>query len=342
MEPPEWPRVYGAQLSNYPLFPVPLLQSLRLVGVTTAEELMVCEAAEIVARSGGDLSLQEVLGARAEAAVFFGGFQSSALAVALTEQGPRWLETGQPDFDQLLGGGLPCCKPVELVGPMGIGKTQLCMWLAARLVAQDPLATVVFVSSSNSVSAQRLLDLLDCVPSELRAERLSRIRLHQCHDAEQLMQTMYELHDTLAEAGIGREVSPAPVAAIIVDSVASLLQPTLGKAPFGHSLIFSFRAVLLDCAAVWQSVIVLTNFVAGPSDRGDRGGGSEDALNWAMGPSWGQVPSVRVWLSPAEDSLADAAVVTVSCAAAGFFQRACTMHIGRTGLRFVPHNVAHH
>jgi hypothetical protein len=332
MEPPEWPRVFGTQLSNYPLYSVPLLQTLRVAGVVTAEDLMAAEVADIVSRSNGALSAEEVQGARAEACEFFGGLQSSVLAESLTERGGRAIETGQPDFDALLGGGLPSGKAVELVGPMGIGKTQLCMWLAARLVAQDPLATVVFVSSSNAVHAQRLIDLLDFVPADLRAERVSRIRLHQCLDAEQLMQTMYDLHDSLAASVMGREAATTRIAAIIVDSVAPLLLPTLGKAPFGHSLLFAFRTVLFECAAVWQSAMILTNFVAGQSDRSDEG------LTWAMGPSWGQVPSVRLWLSPAEDSASDAAILTVSCAAAGYFQRACTMHVGRTGLRFAPHH----
>ncbi len=335
MKPPESPRARGAQLRNYPLFSAPVLAALKEAGVTTAEELMVSEAGDIAARSGS-LSTQEIMAARSEAASFFGGMRTTGLALALTELGPQYRATGQADFDQLFGGGLPCCRAVELVGGMGVGKTQLCMWLAAQMVAQDAAATVFFVSSSNAVSAQRLLDLLDGVPRHLRAERLSRIHLHHCFDAEQLLQTMYTLHDSLGEAAVGRASIDTHIGAIIVDSVAPLLQPTLGKAPFGHSLIFAFRHVLFECAAASRSAIVLTNFLKGPNDRN---GPADDALEWTMGPSWGQVPSVRVWLSPAEEGAGDAAVVTVSCAGGGLFQKSCTMHIGRSGLRFVPHSV---
>lgn len=313
------------------LFSDAVLKGLTLAGVLSAEELMIVEAPDIAARSSGALTVENVLDARSKAAAFFGGFSSNAFSLLLTEAtGPHSCHsTGQSDFDSLFGGGLPALKAVELIGPMGVGKTQLCMWLACRLVAQEPSSHVVFVSSSNAVSADRFLSFLDFAPAEQRQELLSRILIHHCFDANQLMEAMYGVYDALADGSRGLRPQKR-ISGILVDSIAPLLQPTLGKAPFGHSLIFSFRQVLFAAASVSKSAIVLTNFVAGQQET------DKDAVNWAMGPSWGQVPNIRVWMTPGEEG-SDTCVVTVSSSGSGFFQKACTMHIGSKGLRFIPH-----
>jgi hypothetical protein len=324
----------GALRSASFLFSDLVLSGLSGAGISTVEELMICEASDVAARSNGTLTMEAVVDARSKAASFFGGFSTNALSLVLTElNGPQSQThaTGQVDFDQLFGGGLPSLKAVELIGPMGVGKTQLCMWLASRLVSQEPNAHVVFVSSSNAVSAERFLNLLDFVSEDLRSEHLSRIDIRHCFDANQLLESLYALHDSLAESARGL-CSSRRISGIIVDSIAPLLQPTIGKAPFGHSLIFSFRHVLFAVAAVSRSAIVLTNFVTGQHDLQL----DKDAINWAMGPSWGQVPSLRVWLSPGEEG-SDTCVISVASSGAGWFQKACTMQIGSKGLRFVPH-----
>lgn len=313
------------------LFPDGVLKGLNLAGVSTAEELMIGEALEIVARSNGALTLENVLDARSKAASVFGGSSSNAFSLMLSEaRSPHMCRaTGQGDFDALFGGGLPSAKAVELIGPMGVGKTQLCMWLACRLVAQEAGSSVMFISSSNAISAERFESFLDFAPAESRAELMSRIEIHHCFDANQLMDAMYSVYDTLCEGSCGLRLQKR-ISAFIVDSIVPLLQPTIGKAPFGHSLMFSFRHVLYSCASVSRSAMVLTNFVTGQLEA------EKDSLNWAMGPSWGHIPSVRVWMTPGEEG-SDSCVVTVCSSGAGFFQKACSMHIGSKGLRFTPH-----
>ncbi len=146
------------------LFAEDLIKSLSGAGISSVEELMVVEVADILSKSNGSLTAEAVEDARSKAADFFGGFSTNALSLSLTElTGPQFHASGQSDFDALLGGGLPKMKIVELIGGIGVGKSQLCMWLACRLVAQEPAAQVLFISSSNAVSAERLISLLDFV-----------------------------------------------------------------------------------------------------------------------------------------------------------------------------------
>ena len=141
---------------------------------------------------------------------------------------------------------------------------------------------------------------------------------------------MYALHDEQAEMSRGARPVGNPIACIMIDSIAPLIQHGLGKAQFGHSIMYSFRHVLLKTAALHGSAIVLSNFL------GQQFNDNNNEVTWAMGPSWGQVPSLRIWMTPGEEG-SDSCILTVSCSGAGWFQKACTMYIGSKGLRFVPH-----
>ena len=73
------------------------------------------------------------------------------------------LRTGIPELDAHLLGGIRSGVVTELVGPAGIGKTQLCVALAAEalLAGRTCGAGVIYVDTERSFPPERLLVLLE-------------------------------------------------------------------------------------------------------------------------------------------------------------------------------------
>jgi hypothetical protein len=307
--------------------------------VETIEDLLVESAYNISIRCEG-LAEEEVNKAVLAAHSFFGGTETDAFHVLATELGVQHHPTGDTEFDGLFGGGLPTGKILEVVGGMGVGKSQLCMWLSASLVAQNENHRVVFISSDNSLDAVRLLSLL---PSTLNRQEkefcLARIEVRHCFRWDQLMRSLYQLKDEVSSQALGVGQGQLVPACVIVDSMASLIQPVLGKMPLGHSLIFSVRSVLLNIATVCNAGVVVTNFTLTGDWQNEKG----NALNLAMGASWGTVSHSKLWVTKPEgrkftedeeeeEDEDDEAILTLP----GIVQRACMMKIGDKRLKFLP------
>lgn len=62
-------------------------------------------------------------------------------------------------LDQALRGGMPCGRITELVGPAGVGKTQLCFTLAVAAVAPPVCGNVVYIDVEHKFSAARYVYL---------------------------------------------------------------------------------------------------------------------------------------------------------------------------------------
>ena len=79
--------------------------------------------------------------------------RATALIDVDAERVPR-LTTGIPEFDRVLGGGLVAGSVVLLGGEPGIGKSTLCLQLAANVAAGH--GTVLYVSGEESLEQVRL------------------------------------------------------------------------------------------------------------------------------------------------------------------------------------------
>lgn len=233
-------------LVSCPLVPESLRDTLVAARFRSLDEVLALDAGQLEERTG--LSKGDAAQVLAAVAAWCGG-HSSSLLCAVTEMGPRAVDTGQAElsfvrnsalshltvggasFNELLGDeGLPSGKIVELVGPAAVGKTQLCMWCAARVALTHPTRSVLFISSSNTVSIERLMSFL---PASLSASQLaavlSRIVIVNCFDYEQLLSTLYLLRHDVQWRGRGVDAPPGSLGAadlvlVIVDSIAPLLQ----------------------------------------------------------------------------------------------------------------------
>ena len=316
-----------------PLLSADLVALLHEAHVDSVEELLLDSAAVVAARSSAGLREAQVNEAVALVAQCCAGIDTNAFQV-VTGMGPQHRATGQTDFDNFFAGGLPVGQILELVGPGGVGKTQLCMWLAVRIALRDPNSRVIFISSDNSLDAVRMKSFL---PLDTALEDcLGRIQVQYCFDAEALLQYLYETRDAVLanEMGFGRRTEATP-SLLIIDSVAPLISPLLTKNPFGHSIIFALRQVLLEIAAASKATVVLTNFTKG-KDWG-RGGGRSDEFNpvetvtASLGHSWSLVAQMRLWMSSTNEG--ETSVLTLIGTTQ---QRACMMHMTTQGLIFRP------
>ena len=63
-------------------------------------------------------------------------------------------------LDQTLGGGIACGSLTELVGPAGVGKSQLCMMLSISALAGPLTASPLAVSCFHRPPASVLVSVL--------------------------------------------------------------------------------------------------------------------------------------------------------------------------------------
>ena len=110
---------------------------------------------------------------------------------------------------------------------------------------------------------------------------MERIEIVNCFDYDQLLSFLYSLRESVLEVGRGRKKNfETNISAVIIDSIAPLVQPCISKNPFGHSLMFIIRSLLIDIASTCNSAIVVTNFTLS-QDWSNKDGG--DMITSAMG-----------------------------------------------------------
>jgi DNA repair protein RadA/Sms len=147
---------------------------------------------------------------------------------------PR-IETGISELDRVLGGGLVPASVVLVGGEPGVGKSTLCLQLAARLESAGPF---LYVTGEESPEQLRL-----------RAERLPEIP-----------EDMLVLAETRVEeiAGPWRERSPAVV---LIDSIQTLRTDRVESAPGSVAQVRECAALLAATAKAHGAALVLVGHV---------------------------------------------------------------------------------
>jgi len=147
---------------------------------------------------------------------------------------PR-LETGLPEVDRVLGGGLVPGSVVLLAGEPGIGKSTLALQIAASVRTRRP---VLYVAGEESPEQVRL-----------RADRLERL-------PEGLVVVPEVRAEALAEPW--RETAPALV---LVDSVQSLRSERVESTPGSVAQVRECAALLAATAKARGAALVLVGHV---------------------------------------------------------------------------------
>jgi DNA repair protein RadA/Sms len=167
------------------------------------------------------------------------GSAPTARALSLDEvdaaEAPR-LETGIPELDRVLGGGVVPGSVILLGGEPGIGKSTLALQLAAHL--QKECGPVLYVCGEESPAQIRLrADRLGGVPGDLR--------LLSTTSVEGLASAWRELEPTL----------------VLVDSIQTVHTDRVGSAPGSVAQVRESAALLAASARSSSAALVLIGHV---------------------------------------------------------------------------------
>jgi RAD51-like protein 1 len=145
-------------------------------------------------------------------------------AAAAASSSSCHMSTGLPDLDAHLGGGLPSRQVCELVGPAGVGKTQLCLSVAAHALVggAERGAHVLYVDTEGSFSASRMHQLLLLAMCAKEAPNASAV------EAERLLARLTVLQPrswseyvACLSSQLEQELLKQPaVSLVVVDSIA--------------------------------------------------------------------------------------------------------------------------
>lgn len=228
----------------------------------------------------------------------------SALDLAASELSRPTMRTRLPSLDAALNGSIAGVF-LEIAGPPGTGKTQLCHHLAARAAAAG--FTVFWLDTENTFSAARVLEVLatsgvgdrDDMDGAARPgmqdgrghalSALQRIRRRQCESLQELRTLASELE---RRARAGGELPGL----IIVDSVAAVARNGGDPAQSRREHMIQRSSALSALAGLFKSTmsspgggsappgVIVTNQVMGDPN----GGGSKVALGhvWHHAVNW--------------------------------------------------------
>lgn len=208
------------------------------------------------------------------------------------QQNKHVLSTGSESIDALLRGGLHEGYLTELVGPSSSGKTQICLQAASN-VTKTYKCGVAYVDTCNSFSAKRIAhfvsqnacDGFEKVDSTEMQNIMERITCYSVFDIFNLINLLHQLDFSLRS-----QLRSSGMRLLIIDSISSLIAPTLGgSVSQGHALMVSTGVFLKKLAFEHNISILVTNHMVG-----GEGGISKPAL----GESWKSISHVRLQLYP--------------------------------------------
>mmetsp|Transcript_13067 Transcript_13067/g.15767 ORF Transcript_13067/g.15767 Transcript_13067/m.15767 type:complete len:505 (+) Transcript_13067:671-2185(+) len=186
------------------------------------------------------------------------------------------LFTNLPALDQNLRGGVPMKGITELVGPAGVGKTQMCQMLA--VLGALPLAlgglggNIMYIDTENKFSSARLVEIA-CTrfPSHFQtpsshAALSSQVLVVNPPSSDAMHQHLTDLETTVIKKNIKL---------IIVDSIAALLRAEFSSANLiqRQELLGQQAARLKFLSESFSIPVIVTNQVTTSFNRGPANSG---------------------------------------------------------------------
>ena len=290
-----------------------LRQRLDSASVATAEAVLGLTAMELVARL--HLSAARVAELVAVVSADLAPAPRTAFELWTVRRGASaaaWLPTGIVDLDAAMGGGIPTGSLTELVGDSGVGKTQLCLTLAAR-VAREPGAGVIYIDTEGKFSASRLVEIArggaragECSGfgsggegdsnAEVRA-MAQRVTVLQCSSCQELAAHVGNLERLALERG---------ARLVVIDSIAALARREYSGALAARQTMLSQQATQLKALAEGLDLpIVVTNQLNGKRVGGADDAGIDSSLVPALGNTWSHCINSRIFLRRVRSSASE-------------------------------------
>lgn len=242
----------------------------------------------------------------------------------------RYLPTGLEPLDQALRGGVRVGTITELVGPPGVGKTQLAMQLC--IMASRYAQGCVYVDTEKKLSVARLREIAlqrssrvpdtnthgeFLYPSDTTLvestvdisatsrncfrspqEVLDNVTVHSPSNIDELFGALSEVEDELFSRNhqsVGSSNAKFPVRLLVLDSIAAPARRDFGagSAPELASTVIKIAQTLKRLADQHHLVVVVINQV-GSSILGTDAVIDQTGIRPALGTSWHHCVSTRV------------------------------------------------
>ncbi|KAL4420437.1 hypothetical protein ABPG75_010093 [Micractinium tetrahymenae] len=214
---------------------------------------------------------------------------------------PLHLRTSLPPLDEALFGGLPAGSVTEVVGPAGLGKTQLCLQLSvlACLERQAEGGSVVYLDTEKKFSSRRMAQIArerfpDSFPSEEAvAALMGRVLVYNPTSSQGLLSTLQSLEPAIIDHR---------VRLLVLDSAASLARADFapGSLPDRQRMLGQQASRLKYLAEAFRIPVLVTNQVTTHlGDGGGSNGGGAGHLTAALGTMWAHAVNTRLVLESA-------------------------------------------
>eukprot|EP01138_Halocafeteria_seosinensis_P005158 gb/GECG01005273.1/.p1 GENE.gb/GECG01005273.1/~~gb/GECG01005273.1/.p1 ORF type:complete len:400 (+),score=50.69 gb/GECG01005273.1/:1-1200(+) len=247
----------------------------------------------------------------------YGSSEQPATALDILSEAGTIITFCKP-LDAILGGGIPLGEVTEICGVPGVGKTQMCMqlaadcWIPKRFTGVD--GSVIYIDTEGSFMIEREAEIAsglrdhleimkqkqirkvgtDAVPSVPKLEELlSRLQVIRCCDVFEQVAAINSLEKQIEQVS---EDSPQhPVKLIIIDSLAFHYRHGGDYAGRTKQLI-SLSQQLHKLASKYSLAVVITNHMTTRFRKDDKSA----CLVPALGETWSHMCSNRLLLYWAE------------------------------------------
>ncbi|XP_078404332.1 DNA repair protein RAD51 homolog 3 [Cetorhinus maximus] len=299
-------------------FPLPPGIRIKLIGsgFQSAEDLSGVRASELSKELG--ISKEEALeilqivrreasGEESQQSVGLPSVRKyTALELLEQEHSQGSIVTFCSALDEILGGGVPIGKIVEICGAPGVGKTQLSIQLVVDAQIPECFGGLdgesVYIDTEGSFIVDRVTDvahaavhhchlIAEASQDEVQREAaqafsvssiLSRIYYFRCHDYVELLAQAHLLPDFLAEH--------RKVKIVVIDSIAFPFRHNLQDLSLRTRLLNGLAQQLISMANDHSVAVVLINQMT------TRFGQVQSTLVPALGESWGHAATIRLIL----------------------------------------------
>ena len=237
------------------------MAKLRKAGLSTYEAIAVTPSREIEELTGMGADTAQKVSQLARVKVDLGFIP----ATQVLEKRMRMLRcnTGSPDLNRILGGGIETDAITELIGEFGSGKTQICFTLS--VLAQMPVDQGGFASKVCVIDTEGTF-----IP-----ERIKQIAEARGLDSNQILQNVLVAraynseHQTILIKNLPQIVQEHKAKLVIVDSMIGHFRGEfIGRGTLSdrQQKIGSCLAALLRVAEAFSLAVVLTNQVQAKPD----------------------------------------------------------------------------
>ncbi|GMH35436.1 hypothetical protein BSKO_03304 [Bryopsis sp. KO-2023] len=233
--------------------------------------------------------------------------ESATVYDLLVAANARCVPTSLDLLDQALGGGIPRETITELVGPAGVGKTQLCFTLslvvAAGLGDYGQGKAVIYIDTEKKFSCNRLTEILREILKKEEEEHpnidervqsaMEKIMVVMPENAAEVLDELKDLETNIVEQRAGL---------VVLDSVAALVSGKYSRDELidRQDMIGQQATKLKAIAEKFKIPILVTNQVM--ASFREEGASDEAAVTAALGTKWAHAINTRLALEGSDEN----------------------------------------